>query len=121
MHRKLMLCSILIGMWLMPCAVAADDKAPSLFGRDNDAAPKKDPYQWCTAGPSSPRAYARTSFGSRRGFAQSVFAFHRGALYPIMMFDGATGKFLKSLGEGMFMHPHGLSVTVRTTCGSRTR
>ena len=39
-----------------------------------------------------------------------VFVFHRGAQYPIMMFDGATGKFLKSLGEGMFAHPHGLSV-----------
>ena len=111
MHRKLMLSSILIGMWLVPQASAADDKAPSLFGRDNDEVRKKEPYQVVHGWPQLPDGF---TLGQVSGVGvdshNHVFAFHRGAQYPIMMFDGATGKFLKSLGEGMFMHPHGLSV-----------
>src|ERR1700744_3003356 len=108
MFRKRILCAVLFGVASILPAVAADDKAPSLFGRDADTN-KKEPYEVVHGWPQFPEGF---TLGQVSGIGvdshNHVFVFHRGAQYPIMMFDGTTGKFLKSLGEGMFVHPHGL-------------
>jgi peptidylamidoglycolate lyase len=91
-------------------ALAADKTGVALFGRPGDD-PAKEPYQVVHGWPQLPDGF---TFGAVSAVGvdshNHVFVLHRGPQYPIMMFDGATGKFLKSLGEGVLMLRHGLYV-----------
>jgi hypothetical protein len=55
---------------------------------------------------------AGMTFGSTSGVAINsqghIFVLHRGPS-PLMEFD-ANGKFVRSLGEGLFDRPHGLRI-----------
>jgi peptidylamidoglycolate lyase len=75
----------------------------------SDSAPS--PYQVVHGWPQLPEGF---SFGQVSGIGvdshNHVFVFHRGKQHSLMMFDGSTGKLLKSFGEGMFAGTHGLKI-----------
>jgi hypothetical protein len=64
---------------------------------------------------------AGMTFGSTSGVAinskGNIFVLNRG-LKPLIEFD-PNGKYLRSLGEGLFDRPHGCASTQRTTSGRR--
>ena len=55
-----------------------------------------------------------SSFGEVAGMGvdshNHVFVFHRGADHPIVAFEGTSGKFSHSFGEGLFKNAHGLQI-----------
>lgn len=87
--------SLAMGAGLATSAAAADIK-----GR----------YEVVHGWPQLPPGYA---FGKVSGIGldshHHVFVFHRGEP-PVMCFEGATGKLVKSWGSGMIVEAHGLAV-----------
>ena len=74
------------------------------------AADAKKPYEVVHGWPQLPAGYA---FGQVTGIGldshHHVFVFHRGEP-PVMCFEAATGKLVKSWGAGMIGKAHGLAV-----------
>ena len=109
MRRYAVVLSLLLaGALLLPHLFSADN-SPGLFAPGNGQS--RDPYQVVHGWPQLPEGF---SFGQVSGIGvdshNHVFVFHRGKQHPLMIFDGATGKLIKSMGEGMFTNTHGLKV-----------
>ncbi len=87
--------SLFLGVMLVPPCAAADAKWH---------------YEVVHGWPQLPADYA---FGHVTGIGvdshNHVFVFHRGDP-PVMCFEGATGKLVKSWGAGMIKRAHGLAV-----------
>lgn len=64
--------------------------------------------------PEWPQKPAGFEFGEVAGVGvdshNHVFIFHRGKDKPIIAFEGASGKYVTSFGEGMFINAHGLEI-----------